>query len=59
VYPEWPNFFPLSPSSFLKKLYYCFTRGYAVTFTKVLIIYHNWIHSLYHSPLSSLSPFLE
>jgi hypothetical protein len=33
--------------------------GYTVTFTKVLTIYHNWIYSLHHSPLSLLPPFLE
>jgi hypothetical protein len=27
---------------------------YIVTFTKVLTIYHNWIHPLHHSPLSPL-----
>jgi hypothetical protein len=33
--------------------------GYSVTFIKVLTIYHSWIHSLHHSPLSLPSPFLE
>jgi hypothetical protein len=27
---------------------------YIVTFTKVLTIYHSWIHALHHSPLFSL-----
>jgi archaellum biogenesis protein FlaJ (TadC family) len=31
--------------------------GYIVTFTKVLTIYHSWIHSLHHSPLP-LSPII-
>jgi hypothetical protein len=25
--------------------------GHIVTFTKVLTIYHSWIHPLHHSPL--------
>jgi hypothetical protein len=29
---------------------------YIVTFTKVLTIYHSWIHPLHHSPLFSLFP---
>jgi hypothetical protein len=33
--------------------------GYIVTFTKVHIIYHSWIHLLHHPPLSLLPPFLE
>jgi hypothetical protein len=32
---------------------------YIVTFTKVLTIYHNWIHPLHHSHLSSPPPILE
>jgi hypothetical protein len=28
--------------------------GYIVTFTKVLMIYHNWIHLFHHCPLSPL-----
>jgi hypothetical protein len=34
-------------------LNYCCTGGYNVTFTKVLAIYHSWIHPLYHSPVNS------
>jgi hypothetical protein len=30
--------------------------GYIVTFTKVLTIYHSWIHPLNHSPLSPPPP---
>jgi hypothetical protein len=33
--------------------------GYIVTFTKVLTMYHSWIHPLHHSSLSPLPPFLE
>jgi hypothetical protein len=29
------------------------SRGYIVTFTKILIIYHSSIHPFHHSPLSS------
>jgi hypothetical protein len=32
---------------------------YTVTFTKVFTIYHSWTHPLHHSPLTSLSPFLN
>jgi hypothetical protein len=37
---------------FLLLLYW----GYIVTFTKVLITYHSWIHPLHHSPLSPPPP---
>jgi hypothetical protein len=37
--------------------YFCW--GYIVAFNKVLTLYHSWIHSLHHSPLLPLSPFLE
>jgi hypothetical protein len=38
--------------------FYCYIGGYIVTFIKVLATYHNWIHPLHHSPLSSsLSTF--
>jgi hypothetical protein len=32
--------------------------GYIVAFTKVLTMYHSWIHSFHHSPLSPLPSFL-
>jgi hypothetical protein len=32
---------------------------YSVAFTKVLSLYHSWIHPLHHSPLSCILPFLE
>jgi hypothetical protein len=38
-------------------LNYCFTgRGVNVTFTKILTIYHSWIHLLHYSPLFPLTP---
>jgi hypothetical protein len=52
-------FLPIEIVLLWKCKYYFIYWGYIVTFIKVLIILHSWIHTLYHSPLSPFPTFLE
>jgi hypothetical protein len=50
-------FFPLLLLSLFLGIFCCCAGwGYIVSFTKVLTIYHTWVHPLSHSPLTSLFP---
>jgi hypothetical protein len=48
-------FFILRPIYFLLFIFIVLSGEYIVVFTKILTIYHSWIHPLYQSPLSSSS----